>query len=87
MTEKTRVKTLEDFRKETKGMRGTTRLMMIDPNDKGHFVQVGHTVIRAVDPVEVIEDQEDYFENTVVAKEDIEDRHTTPVVIFYAAHD
>lgn len=87
MTEKVRYKTLEEFRKETKGMRGTTRLMMIDPNDMGHFIQIAHGELRYVDPEEVGEEQEDYFDEVVVIEEDANDKQTTPVIVFYAAHD
>ena len=82
-----RFKTLEEFREETKRLPGDSRLMMIDPNDLGHFVQISHGENRFVNPEEVLEEQEDYFDDVVVTEDDQEDKHTQSVIVFYAAHD
>ncbi len=85
MAHKQRFKTLAEFREETKKMSGDTVLMMIDPNDLGHFVQISNGEVHYINPEEVLEEQEDYFDDVVVVEED--NKHTLPVMVFYAAHD
>lgn len=87
MSPKKRVKELGDFRDETKRLPRNARLMMIDPNDHGHFVHVGHVEVRYMDPEDIIEEKEDYFDNEVVEEDYEADKHTMPVLVFYAAHD
>ena len=87
MTTKKTVKELGDLRDEAKRLPRKTRLMMIDPNDHGHFVQVGHVEVRYIDPENVIEDKEDYFDNEVLEETDETDKDDVPVLVFYAAHD
>jgi hypothetical protein len=87
MAERSRMQTLSEFREETEDLPGDTKLMMIDPNDGGHFVQISHGEVRKMDEEDWYTDQEDYFDENVVAKEDAGDEHNMSVLVFYAAHD